>query len=165
MQTQNHRPDTIELPGLFICSNEEETLALGMSFSGFLGKGGIVALKGSLGSGKTCFAKGIAKGLGIKETVTSPTYTIISEYECVIAGEIVPFYHIDAYRLSGNDDFSSIGGKEIIYGNGISVIEWSELIPDFIPPEAYTVDIEILSDGTRRISIYKTGDRDENSGY
>ncbi|GHU57429.1 hypothetical protein FACS189442_6390 [Spirochaetia bacterium] len=92
--------------------------------------------------------KGIARGLGITEEVTSPTYTIISEY----TGQ-VPLYHIDAYRLGGDDDFASLGGEEIIYGAGVSVIEWSERLPRSLPSEAITIDIEISGGENRTIRI------------
>ena len=109
-----------------------------------------MALQGPLGSGKTCFAKGIAKGLGIAEELTSPTYTIISEYEASI-----PVYHIDAYRLIGEDDFANLGGRDIIFGNGISIIEWSERIAGLIPPEAYKVTIGLTDYNKRLINIYQ----------
>ena len=119
-----------------------------------LEKGSIVALKGPLGAGKTCFAKGLARGLGIAEEVTSPTYTIISEYEGTLKdGQPVAVYHIDAYRLGGNDDFSAIGGEEIVFGNGVSLIEWSERIPAFVPPRAIKVEIEIKGDDKRSIRL------------
>jgi tRNA threonylcarbamoyladenosine biosynthesis protein TsaE len=113
--------------------------------------GSIIALHGGLGVGKTCFTSGIARGLGIKETVTSPTYTIISEYEGTLPsfGKL-PFYHIDAYRLSGEDDFANIGGEELIAKDGISVVEWSERIPSSIPRDAFMIDIEIIG-GNKRI--------------
>ena len=114
-----------------------------------------MALKGPLGAGKTCFAKGLARGLGIVEEVTSPTYTIISEYEGTLkGGQPVTVYHIDAYRLGGNDDFSAIGGEEIVFGKGVSVIEWSERIPAFVPPLAIRVEIEIKKDDKRSIRLY-----------
>ena len=136
----------------------DETFAAGKCFAALLGKGSIVALKGPLGAGKTRFVKGIAGGLGIEEEVTSATYTIISEYEAFpAAGSPVLFYHIDAYRLKGSDDFSAIGGEDIIFGGGISVIEWGERIEELLPPEALRVDIEI-SDGDKRfIRIYRKG--------
>jgi len=148
------------LPAQFISASPEETFSLGQALSGMLAKGSVVALQGPLGAGKTCFTKGIAGGLGIEEEITSPTYTIISEYEGKIAdrntGEgklCVPVYHIDAYRLNGNDDFINLGGEEIVFGSGISIIEWSERIPGFIPPGAYQVNIEIADDNKRRIRI------------
>ena len=90
------------------------------------------------------------------ENITSPSYTIISEYEGTLEGkEAVRVYHIDAYRLEGNDDFSAIGGEEIVFGNGISIIEWSDKIPDFIPFSAIKVDIEIKEADKRIIRIYR----------
>ena len=163
------RQDKFDLPTSVICSSPEETLTLGMSLAGMLKKGSVVALKGPLGAGKTCLAKGIARGLCVKEELTSPTYTIISEYEGIISEENTPrkenavcksdlfvrLYHIDAYRLEGNDDFSAIGGEEIIFGNGLSIIEWSERIPGFVPDEALRVDINIREDQKRDIRIYR----------
>ena len=143
--------------GCFTSSSPEETFDLGIRLAPALEKGSIVAFRGPLGAGKTCFIKGIARGLGVAEEVTSPTYTIVSEYEGTLSGEPVTLYHIDAYRLGGNDDFSVIGGEEIIFNNEISVIEWSERIPDFIPPGAIRVDIEIAEDGKRIIRIGGNG--------
>jgi tRNA threonylcarbamoyladenosine biosynthesis protein TsaE len=102
-----------------------------------------VALRGGLGAGKTCLVKGIARGLGVREQVTSPTYTIISEYEAYKDGEKIPFYHIDAYRLRGDGDFSAMGGDEILDSGGISVIEWSENIPGSLPAGAVIIDMVI----------------------
>jgi tRNA threonylcarbamoyladenosine biosynthesis protein TsaE len=106
-----------------------------------------VALRGGLGAGKTYFTKGIAAGLGITDTVTSPTYTIINEYE----GKL-PLYHIDAYRLQGDADFAALGAEEFLYGDGVTVIEWSERIPVSIPADAVFVTIETLENGDRKIS-------------
>ena len=156
-----NNPSFHNLPVLITSLSPEETINAGRSFSAYLGEGDIVAFRGILGAGKTCFIKGIALGLGITEEVTSPTYTIISEYEVFLTGKThmcaksIPFYHVDAYRLEGNDDFSAIGGDEIVFGKGISVIEWSERIPNFIPPGAFKVDIEIKQNQKRLIHIYR----------
>jgi tRNA threonylcarbamoyladenosine biosynthesis protein TsaE len=131
-----------------ISSSPEETIAAGEKIARGLKKGSIVALRGGLGAGKTCLAKGIARGLGIQGEITSPTYTIISEYEGA-----VPFYHIDAYRLGGDDDFSALGGEELLFGGGISVIEWSERLPRSIPPQAITVEITFEGEERRSIEI------------
>jgi tRNA threonylcarbamoyladenosine biosynthesis protein TsaE len=128
--------------------SREETIALGERLAGLLLPGSVVALRGPLGAGKTCLAKGIARGLGIEEEITSPTYTIVSEYSGART-----LYHIDAYRLSGDDDFNALGGEEFIYGRGISVVEWSDRIPASIPPDAVFVDITIENGGERNISI------------
>ena len=143
------------LPCSVLTNSAEETFLLGKRLSLMLKKGSVVALQGAVGAGKTCLSKGISKGAGITEELTSPSYTIISEYEALLDGEIIPFYHIDAYRLNGNADFSAIGGEEIVFGNGISVIEWSERLPDFISTKAIKVDIKILGDNKRSFYIYE----------
>lgn len=135
-----------------ISSSPEETLAAGERIARLLHEGSIVALKGGLGAGKTCLTKGIARGLGIQEEITSPTYTIVSEYP----GKI-PFYHIDAYRLEGDDDFIALGGEDLIYGRGISVIEWSERLPHTIPADALVVEIEIIAGDKRMIRLTGPG--------
>jgi tRNA threonylcarbamoyladenosine biosynthesis protein TsaE len=91
----------------------------------------VLALRGGLGAGKTCLARGVAAGLGVSEQVSSPTYTIISEYQ----GRL-PFYHIDAYRLQSAGDFADIGGEDILYGEGLALVEWSERIESAIPHSA-----------------------------
>jgi tRNA threonylcarbamoyladenosine biosynthesis protein TsaE len=152
-QTENCQTN-LDLPAFVTCSAADETVSLGKTLAGLLKKGSVVALKGPLGAGKTCLAKGIAMALGVKETVTSPSYTIISEYTGEIQGESVKISHIDAYRLAGNDDFSAIGGEEIVFGDGISIIEWCERIPDFIRNGFLRVDIQILDDEKRHFHIY-----------
>ena len=152
----------ISFPALITSTSPEETFALGESFASLLKKGDVVALKGPLGAGKTCFVKGIARGLGIEEAVTSPTYTIVSEYEAVLSsGSPAVLYHIDAYRLKGNDDFAAMGGEDILFADGISLIEWSERIEDSIPREALRVDIEIIESGQRLIRMYRLSARKE----
>jgi len=144
----------LQLPASIICITPNETLSLGKEIARFLGKSSVVALNGALGAGKTCLTKGIAMALGVKETVTSPSYTIVSEYEGVLNGNPIRVFHIDAYRLAGNDDFSAIGGEEMIFGDGISIIEWCGRIPDFIRKGALRVDIQILDDEKRHFHIY-----------
>ncbi|MDR2842138.1 MAG: tRNA (adenosine(37)-N6)-threonylcarbamoyltransferase complex ATPase subunit type 1 TsaE [Spirochaetaceae bacterium] len=133
----------------YITNSAEETAALGETIGKKLKAGDIVVLNGTLGSGKTCFTRGLARGAGVTEPVTSPTYAIVNEY----AG-IVPFYHIDAYRLASNDDFESIGGTEIISSNSICVVEWGSRIE--IPPYALHVEICFLENDKRKIIIEKT---------
>jgi len=149
---------SLALPASIICSTSEETVCLGGKIALFLKKGSIVALKGPLGAGKTCITKGIAAALGVKETVTSPSYTIISEYEGILQGEFVRIFHIDAYRLAGDDDFSSLGGEEIVFGDGISIIEWCDRIPDFIHG-ALRVDIQMMDDEKRQFHIYRENEK------
>jgi tRNA threonylcarbamoyladenosine biosynthesis protein TsaE len=148
---------TADFPVECSSGSPEETLALGERIGRSLKPGAVVALRGGLGAGKTCLAKGIARGLGVEETVTSPTYTIISEYR----GR-VPLYHIDAYRLAGDEDFEGLGGMEFVGGEGVAIIEWSERIPRSLPPEHISIEI-IPEEGERRVfrifGLKETGGR------
>jgi tRNA threonylcarbamoyladenosine biosynthesis protein TsaE len=134
---------------LFVTNSPEETFALGERIASLLSHGSVVALEGVLGSGKTHLTKGIAKGLGINENITSPTYTIISEYQ----GPASRLYHIDAYRLNNDRDFEDIGGAEIINSDGICVVEWSDKIPGSLPENTITVSFEITGQTSRAIKI------------
>jgi tRNA threonylcarbamoyladenosine biosynthesis protein TsaE len=118
----------------------------------------VIALKGGLGAGKTCLVKGIARGLGISETITSPTYTIVSEYQACLNGLVIPLYHIDAYRLTGDEDFENTGAAEYLGGRGIAIVEWSERIPLSIPADAIRIEIEITGPQSRIFRI-----RDESA--
>ncbi|MDR1025273.1 MAG: tRNA (adenosine(37)-N6)-threonylcarbamoyltransferase complex ATPase subunit type 1 TsaE [Treponema sp.] len=133
-----------------------KTRALGRRIARGLKAGQVLALRGGLGAGKTCLAKGIARELGVEEELTSPTYTIVSEYEgrsCCAGGPPLPLYHIDAYRLSGEDDFEALGGRDLLYGRGICLVEWSERIQAVLPPGTIFVDIEICGENCRIIRV------------
>jgi tRNA threonylcarbamoyladenosine biosynthesis protein TsaE len=136
----------------FFSGSPEETEALGERLAPKLEPGSVLALRGPLGAGKTCFAKGLARGLGVEEEVTSPTYTIVSEYGAR-PKDPLPFYHVDAYRLNGEDDFEALGGRELLYGGGICLIEWSERIETALPPRTIRVEIEITGGNSRIIRI------------
>ena len=138
----------------YLSVSPEETEALGERFVEKLRPGSVVALKGGLGAGKTCLVKGIACGLGVSENITSPTYTIVSEYSVRLNGKIIPLYHIDAYRLNGDADFENTGAGELMDGEGIVIIEWSERIPRSIPPDAITMEIEITGPQSRLFRVY-----------
>jgi len=140
-------------PTEYHSASPEETYAIGERLARSLGQGAIIALRGGLGAGKTCLVKGIARGLGIAEDITSPTYTIVSEYNACLDGKAMPLYHIDAYRLNGDEDFDNTGAGELIGGKGIAIIEWSERIPASIPPDATTVEIEITGPQSRLLRI------------
>jgi tRNA threonylcarbamoyladenosine biosynthesis protein TsaE len=113
-------------------------------------KGGeVLALRGGLGAGKTTFTKGFAAGLGVEGEVTSPTYTIVSEYEGRLR-----LHHVDAYRLSGPEDFDSVGGEDLLADSGgVCVIEWSERIAAALPPDAAVAEFEVRDDGCRVLKI------------
>jgi tRNA threonylcarbamoyladenosine biosynthesis protein TsaE len=133
-----------------ISKSPDETIALGKKIAAFLNAGSVVAVTGALGSGKTCLTKGIALGLGITENITSPTYTIINEYQ---RDGSPTLYHIDAYRLNCDKDFEDIGGIDTINCGGISIIEWSERIPNSIPENSIFISFEIKGDFSRTIKI------------
>ena len=137
---------TVDYPPEQISSSSGETIVFGKRLGEILEDGSVVALSGGLGAGKTCFTGGIALALGITEDITSPTYTIVSEYE----GRL-PLRHIDTYRLSGEEDFEHIGGSELLSGGGVTVVEWPEKIASFLPPGAVFITIEILADNIRLI--------------
>jgi tRNA threonylcarbamoyladenosine biosynthesis protein TsaE len=127
----------------------EETIAFGTKIGCYLKAGDVLALEGTLAAGKTTLTKGIARALGITETVTSPTFTIVSEYE----GASLPFYHIDVYRLDSAEDFSNIGAEELLYGKGVCVIEWSEKVRQILPAHTVTIRMEAGDDGSRVIRV------------
>ncbi len=132
----------------FISHNEEETKNLGTRLGRKCKKGTVISLRGSLGSGKTVFAKGIAIALGIEEPIVSPTFTLIQEYEGTLS-----LYHMDLYRLEGVEDFALIGGEEFLYGDGVTLIEWSEKIEELLPDTTIFVDITIMPNQDRMIQI------------
>ncbi|MGP1415686.1 MAG: tRNA (adenosine(37)-N6)-threonylcarbamoyltransferase complex ATPase subunit type 1 TsaE [Treponema sp.] len=132
----------------FITDTCERTIELGKVLGKSLKKGDVVAFTGTLAAGKTYFTKGIALALQIEEEITSPTFTIVSEYSGAL-----PLYHFDLYRLTSYDDFSDMGGEEYLYGDGVCVIEWSEKILNELPKNTIFVDIQIKDETTREITI------------
>lgn len=133
---------------IFQTHSASETIAVGKKLGFYLQKGDVVAMYGSLGAGKTTITKGIALALGITEEVTSPTFCLISEYSGTL-----PLYHIDVYRLQSADDFIDLGADDMIYGNGVCIIEWSEKIESEIPSSAIRLFIETNDDFSRTIKI------------
>jgi tRNA threonylcarbamoyladenosine biosynthesis protein TsaE len=131
-----------------ITKTPEETIALGKRLGSMLKKGDVVALQGTLAAGKTTITKGIALALGITEPVTSPTFTLISEYY----GSMT-LYHMDVYRLDSTEDFLNLGVEELLYGDGVCVVEWSEKVMKELPRSAILVRLNALEDGSREITI------------
>ena len=132
----------------------EDTFRVGEQLAKDARPGDIYTLDGDLGVGKTIFTKGMAKGLGIEEPVTSPTFTILQEYE---SGRL-PLYHFDVYRIGDPEEMDEIGYEDYFYGQGICLIEWAGLIEELIPKEAVRICIEKdLEKGLdyRRIRIEK----------
>ncbi|MBE0447733.1 MAG: tRNA (adenosine(37)-N6)-threonylcarbamoyltransferase complex ATPase subunit type 1 TsaE [Actinobacteria bacterium] len=138
-----------------ITHSPEETWELAKRLAPKLSKGDLIDLSGDLGAGKTVFAKGLAEGLGIDGPVTSPTFTIIKEYE----GRL-PLYHFDVYRLTSPDELEELGADEYFYGEGVSVIEWGNRVEELLPDERLTIKIlRLVDDSFRRVEIIPYGDR------
>ena len=139
-----------------ILQHETDTRTLGESLAQRMQAGEVYALTGDLGVGKTTLAKAIARGLGVTETLTSPTFTIVQEYE---TGRL-PLYHFDVYRVSDEDELFEIGLEDYFHKGGVCLIEWSELISELIPDDAIRVNIrKDLKRGLdfREIEILGTG--------
>lgn len=132
----------------FTTTSADETISLGKKIGSLLQKGDIIAMQGTLAAGKTTITKGIAQALGVKDTITSPTFCLISEYE----GKM-PLYHMDVYRLDGAEDFANLGTEDMLYGEGVSIIEWSEKIMEELPKKTIVLKIDPHEDGTRTITI------------
>ena len=116
----------------------EETFALGKRIGETILPGTVIALEGDLGVGKTVFTQGVAKGLGISESVSSPTFTIVQVYE----GGRLPFYHFDVYRISDVEEMEEIGSEDCFYAEGVCLVEWANLIQELIPEDGCLVKIE-----------------------
>ena len=131
-----------------ITNNENETYNIGIRIGKQLKAGDILSLNGDLGAGKTYLTKGIAKGLGIEDYITSPTFTILNEYE----GRI-PLYHFDVYRINDVEEMYEIGFEEYLYGNGVCVIEWGSIVEEILPKDAINIKIKNLGEFSREIEI------------
>lgn len=116
----------------------EETFELGKKIGKRAGAGQVYTLVGDLGAGKTVFTQGLARGLGIEEPISSPTFTIVQVYE---EGRL-PFYHFDVYRIGDLEEMDEIGYEDYIYGQGVCLIEWSNLIEEILPPKRTEIVIE-----------------------
>ena len=132
----------------FITNSPAETEAVGAALSKILHPGAILAYRGDLGAGKTAFTRGLARGLGVSDPVTSPTYTIVNEY----LGGRLPLFHFDMYRLHSSDDLWDIGWEDYLDRGGICAVEWSENVADAME-DAIIITIEKLGDETRRITV------------
>lgn len=118
-------------------ASERETEALGRALVERLSPGAVVAFTGDLGAGKTAFVRGMAKGLDIPQRVTSPTFTIVNEYE----GGRLPLFHFDLYRLGSSDELFDIGWEDFLRRGGICAVEWSENVADALEPDTVFIDI------------------------
>lgn len=133
-------------------SNLKDTAYIGKIIANCLEKGTILCLDGDLGVGKTALTQFIAKEFGVEEYITSPTFTIIKEYE----GKL-PFYHMDVYRIDSEEDMYDLGYDEYIYSEGVTIIEWSHKIKGILPEERIDICIQRLDDTSRLIDIEGKG--------
>ena len=133
----------------FISNSPAETEAIGRQLAERIDVGAVLALKGELGSGKTLFVKGLVAGLGSSADVTSPTFTIAHEYR----GGRLPVYHFDFFRLEDSQSLARLGLDDYFFGDGVSVIEWADRFPEFIPEQARRILFEIKSDTQRTITF------------
>ncbi len=138
----------------FTTNNEMDTIELAQNFESEKFPNMIICLNGELGSGKTVFTKGIANALGIEENITSPTFTIIKEYD----GEL-PLYHMDVYKLDGNTD--GIGIEEYFTKGGVVVIEWANTIKDILPDERLDIKFKVLDENRRLLILTPYGKKYE----
>lgn len=135
--------------------SENDTRELAENIESEKFPGMVICLNGELGSGKTLFVKGFAKALGIEDDITSPTFNIIKEY---LDGE-AELYHMDVYRVE--DNYESVGIEDYFKRNGISIIEWAELIEDILPKERLDINFQIVGENTRIITLVPHGDKYE----
>ena len=134
----------------YITSGPLETEELGRRLGKVLTPGTVIAYTGDLGAGKTAFTRGLADGLGIPERITSPTFTIVNEYE----GGRMPLFHFDMYRLGSSDELFDIGWEDYLVRGGVCAVEWSENVDDVLDEDTIRIDIRRgSSDDERRITI------------
>jgi len=126
-------------------SSAKETQGLAASLSAFLVAGDVMSLCGDLGAGKTCFTQGLARSLGIRERITSPTFNLIKEYK-----NTLPLYHFDIYRLNTPDELYDLGYEEYFFGDGITVIEWGDKIRSLLPEAYLRIEFKRLTDDNAR---------------
>ena len=136
----------------YTTNSPAETEAIGAALGKIIEPGTVIAYRGDLGAGKTAFTRGLAKGLGCTEIVTSPTYTIVNEY----LGGRIPLFHFDMYRLRSSDDLFDIGWEDYLDRGGVCAVEWSENVADAMEG-AIIVTIEKLGEDSRKITV--EGDR------
>ncbi len=120
----------------FVIENEEKMKAFGLELGEMLKSGDVVCLTGDLGAGKTTLTKAIAVGLGIDDYVTSPSYTIVNEYE----GRL-PLYHFDVYRINDAEEMYELGYEDYFFGSGVCIIEWAGMVEDLLPEERIWIEI------------------------
>ena len=129
-------------------NSEADTRSLGLEIADALEAGDVVALIGDLGTGKTALTKYIAEGLGVKEEISSPTFTIVKEYK---SGRL-PLYHFDVYRLGSGEELLDIGAEEMLDGDGACVVEWADIVADVLPADSLIVKLDYGANESERVA-------------
>jgi len=137
-----------------ITKSPEETKKIGKDISRLVKPGDLIAFYGELGTGKTCFIQGVSEGLEVKDYVTSPSFTIINEYQGKIS-----VYHFDLFRINNIEEILELGYEEYFYGDGLTVIEWANKIEKLLPKDHLKIDIKFKDCNKRKISFVPKGDR------
>ena len=132
----------------------EDTRQMAAAFAAACRPNDVIGLQGTLGAGKTCFVKGLAEGLGIKDSVVSPTFVLMRRYEGRLA-----LYHFDAYRLRGPEDMEEIGCAETFESGGVSVVEWADHVADCLPPEHFLLALRVTGEREREFVLTARGGR------
>jgi tRNA threonylcarbamoyladenosine biosynthesis protein TsaE len=141
----------------FQANTPEDTAILAEQLSLYMDEGALIALDGDLGAGKTTFSQSVARSLGVNDTVNSPTFTIIKEYQ----GRLLPFYHIDVYRIT-ELEAEELGLDEYFYGAGVTIVEWANRIEAILPQERLSIYIESVGPMQRSFLIVPSGDKYQN---
>ncbi|OUW78260.1 MAG: tRNA (adenosine(37)-N6)-threonylcarbamoyltransferase complex ATPase subunit type 1 TsaE [bacterium TMED217] len=136
------------------CNSEFETKSFASEMAKKIKKGSIIALNGNLGSGKTTFTQGFAKGLGVEQHVGSPTFKLVSEY----FGSIMKLYHVDCYRLNSIEEFLNLGGENLLLPyDGVTLIEWANIIEELIPVDSIEIKFSRFKGNTKKRLLTITG--------
>jgi tRNA threonylcarbamoyladenosine biosynthesis protein TsaE len=134
-------------------SDAGETARVGLRIGQRCRPGAVIALEGPLGAGKTTLVQGLALALAVEEIITSPTFTLISQYRGTCQGRPVDLFHVDLYRLAHERELEDLGLEELMSGQGITVVEWGEKAASLLPEDAVRVRIEFAPEGGRRIRV------------
>ncbi|MGN0654028.1 MAG: tRNA (adenosine(37)-N6)-threonylcarbamoyltransferase complex ATPase subunit type 1 TsaE [Oscillospiraceae bacterium] len=134
----------------FVSHSPDDTIAFAEKVGSLLKGGDIIAYKGGMGAGKTTFTRGLCKGLGLPDEVTSPTFALVNEYR----GEEITLYHFDMYRISGEGDLETTGFYDYISPESVIAVEWSENIEDCLPKDIITIEIETTDENERKITVF-----------
>lgn len=143
----------------FVTHSARQTERIGMRLAQFLEPGDVICLEGDLGAGKTCLTRGIGRGLGIQQAITSPTFVLIGEYK--LPNRLYRLYHIDLYRLGSAQEAWALGLEEYLYDDGICVIEWPERAKEVLPEEHLWINLTYMDENRRSLALRAQGERYE----